>query len=276
MNNHECNRLCFLSENSEIDVLLLAGGRGSRLKEGGVCDLPKPLVTIKQGSEDIPMIENCIRGISSSLKSNLIILTSLDPESQSDLVENYIKKTHPCGRFSFSVENLPLGTAGAAYNALIQRHSNVGIILPSDTLFPFVKLENIVENHIKNNSNITWVLTSNPGEKAQNINKILIDKYTKRVNLDLESIYDTNLSSDIDELIPMTSTGVVVVNRQYFIKQFDNFFEFKDYKSTDLYRQYIPKLLEEGQIINSYDIKQPAQDLGTIDRLNQFGRSDLY
>jgi hypothetical protein len=27
MNNHECNRLCFLSENNEIDVLLLVGGR---------------------------------------------------------------------------------------------------------------------------------------------------------------------------------------------------------------------------------------------------------
>lgn len=260
-------------ETSSIDVLLLAGGKGTRLKKGGICDIPKPLVLIKNGNNEIPMIENAIKGITSTLRYNLVVLTSKDPESQSDQVENYIRKKHPHGRFSFSVEEKPLGTAGAAYNALVQRKSLIGIITPCDTIFPFNQLKEIVNNHREKRSNITWVLTSNPGDSAQNTDKIFVDKDTGQI------IYDFEIDScytipNTNKLKPMTSVGVVIVNKNYYVSKFEEYFNCGDREIVDLYRQYIPKLLEIGEKIDSFDIRQPAQDLGTVDRLNQFRKNN--
>jgi len=259
--------------NDEIDALVLAGGKGLRLKEGGIRKIPKPLVPIRLGGgEEIPMIENTIRGITSTVKCNLVVLTSQDPDSQSNMVEDYIRRVHSSGRFSFFVEEKPLGTAGAAYNALAQRNFSTGIITPCDTLFPFDQLGNIVRIHREKRSNITWVLTSNPGDSAQNTGKVFVDKDIGQIIYDLEAINDYPIP-DTNGLKPMTSAGVVIVNTDYYVTKFGKYFNRGSGRIVDLYRQYIPKLLETGQRVDSFDIHQSAQDLGTIDRLNRFGRS---
>ncbi len=268
-----CENSCKININNNIDVLLLAGGKGSRLKKGGLVDLPKPLVPIQIDGHNIPMIENAIRGISTSIRSNLIILTSLDPDSRSDMVEEYILKTHPCGRISFSVEDQPLGTAGASNKVLVRSSSNIGIISPTDTLFPFHLLPNIVIAHTQKKANVTWVVTSQPGKDAQNTGKILTDKQGY-VLYDLEvSDMTLPLEYGTTNLSRMTSVGVVVTNRGYFTDIFGQYFDSSAPQVIDLYRQYIPKLLEIGEKVDTFDIKQPAQDLGTIDRLNRYGRS---
>jgi len=255
-----------------IDVLLLAGGKGSRLKQCGVIDLPKPLVPIQIDGYDVPMIENAIRGASLGVRSNLVVLTSLDPDSQSDMVEEYIQRTHPCGRISFSVEDQPLGTAGAANKALIPRRSNIGIISPTDTLFPFHSLGEIVAEHRRKKSKVTWVVTSRPGDGAQNIGKILTDD-NGRVIYDFEAANAEDPKENTNKLIKMTSVGVVVTDRDYFVEQFGRYFNHGGPKVVDLYRQYIPKLLNIGETIDTFDIRQPAQDLGTVDRLNRYRRN---
>lgn len=269
-----CENNCKLAANSEIDALVLAGGKGSRLKEGGLCETPKPLVTIRlQDGRKIPMIENAILGITSTLRCNLVVLTSQDPESGSNMVEDYVRQTHSCGRFSFSVEDKPLGTAGAAHNALIQRKTSIGIITPCDTLFPFDQLGEIVKTHKNKRSNITWVLTSKPGDGAQNTGKVFVDKNTGQIIYDFEAGGDHPMPN-IDSLNPMTSVGVVIVNKDYYVSKFGEHFNHGSSGIVDLYRQYIPKLLETGEKVDSFDIRQSAQDLGTVDRLNRFGRNN--
>lgn len=266
-----CENGCKIGTDNGIDVLLLAGGKGSRLKQGGVIGLPKPLVSIQIGGHIVPMIENAIGGISTGIRSNLVILISLDPDSQSDMVEEYVRRTHPCGRISFSVEDKPLGTAGAANKALVVRDSSIGIISPTDILFPFHILGSIVAEHKQKKANITWAVTSQPGEGAQNTGKILTDKQG-RVIYDLEA-GNLELPNGNDGLNNMTSVGVVVVNREHFTGHFSQHFNYGGSRVVDLYRQFIPKLLEIGERVDTFDIKQPAQDLGTIDRLNRYGRS---
>lgn len=267
-----CENGCKIGTNSDIDVLLLAGGKGSRLKQGSVIDLPKPLVPIQIASHNVPMIENAIRGASLGIRSNLVILTSLDPDSQSDMVEEYIQRTHPCGRISFSVEDQPLGTAGAANKALIPRRSNIGIISPTDTLFPFHLLGEIVAEHRRKKSKATWVVTSKPGDGAQNTGKILTDG-KGRVIYNLEASDAEKPKGDTNHLNRMTSAGVVVTDREYFVDLFGQHFNHSSPRVVDLYRQFIPKLLDVGETIDTFDIRQPAQDLGTVDRLNRYGRN---
>jgi len=267
-----CENGCKIGVNSEVDVLLLAGGKGSRLKQGGVVDLPKPLVPIQIDGHNVPMIENAIRGVSLGVRSNLVILTSLDPDSQSDMVEEYIQRTHPCSRISFSVEDQPLGTAGAANKALMPRRSNISIISPTDTLFPFHSLGRIVAEHRQKKSKVTWVVTSQPGDGAQNTGKILTDG-NGRVIYDLEAADTEKPKEDTTHLHKMTSVGVVIADREYFVDQFGQHFNHGSPKVVDLYRQYIPKLLEIGERVDTFDIRQPAQDLGTVDRLNRYGRN---
>lgn len=267
----ECDK-CKLVNNSNIDTLLLAGGKGTRLKQNKAANLPKPLVHIRCNGQSIPMIENAISGISHGLRSNLIVLTSKDPDSQSSMVENYIHRTHTCTQISFSIEDQPLGTAGAVNNALAVRGTSMGIISPCDTLFPFHMLKDIVTKHNQKKSRITWAVTSTPGQDAQNTGKVLIDK-TGRVIYDLEADDKTTTKSDIKSLFRTTSVGVVVVDREYFVDQFRIHFSHTSPIPVDLYRQFIPKLLEIGEKVDTFNIHQPAPDLGTIERLHKFGNS---
>ncbi|MBF0209171.1 MAG: NDP-sugar synthase [Oligoflexia bacterium] len=269
-----CENDCKLTANSEVDALVLAGGKGIRLKEGGIHETPKPLVNIRlQNGREIPMIENAIIGITSTLRCNLVLLTSQDPESRSNMVEDYVRQKHSCGRFSFSIEDKPLGTAGAANNALIRRNTSIGIITPCDTLFPFDQLGKIIKTHKKKRSNITWVLTSNPGDGAQNTGKVFVDKLTGQIIYDFEAGGDQS-STNTHSLKPMTSVGVVIVDKDYYVAKFEEHFNHGSSGIVDLYRQYIPKLLETGERVDSFDIRQPAQDLGTVDRLNRFGKNN--
>lgn len=81
----------------------------------------------------------------------------------------------------FIREEQILGTAGAVFNALNLSEYSTVIIVPADTLFPFSLIPEILENHRPQNKSITWVVTTIPGENAQNPGKVLVDPFSKSV-----------------------------------------------------------------------------------------------
>lgn len=258
-------------EPKNIDVFLLCGGKGTRLKvsqDGLLKQLPKPLVSIDTPRGRIPMIDNVILGLADVGFIQPTLLVGRDPETQGLEIENYVVSTHGGLKPRFSREDAPLGTAGATYEAFLFSRRDNAIIIPVDTLFPFDKLSTAIQRFATNDTGIMWIVTSNPGENAQNIGRIIV-KGGRVLQSTEGKTEDVNIS--IDE-VAMTSAGVIIASKIYFLEKYRDFVKGCGNEGTvDLYRDFMPWLLQRGEKVSFFDVCVPTPDLGTPDRLKQFG-----
>jgi len=263
-----------ITQPQNVDVFLLCGGKGTRLKaseEDQLQRLPKPLVPIDTPRGNIRMIDNAILGLTESGFTQLTLLIGRDSKTQGSEIKDYVVSTYGGLNPSFSRENTPLGTAGAAYEAFLFSRRDNAIIIPIDTLFPFDMLCLAIQAFSENNTGIMWVVTSNPGVNAQNTNRIVVnDEYVLR---DEEGKTRDVCFYETESL--MTSTGVIIASKMYFLEKYRDFNEGnRNRSSTDLYRDFIPWLLQGGEKISFFDVRVPTPDLGTPERLKQFGRKN--
>lgn len=261
----------------ETGVFILAGGKGTRLKKSEDLELqlkPKALVHIDSDKGSLPMLDNAISGVFESGFSAITLLTSSDPEAQGDLIESHVYERYQ-GAFGWIREEQPLGTAGAVFNAFNNVEVKTAAVIPADTLFPFNLLPVAMECHRYRNAFITWVVTTKPGDNAQNSGRILVNPTNGQIVYALEGNPHVDISSLLNGYIPSTSVGVVITNRDFYIELFQAFRgEENRVGAIDLYRHFIPWLLSQGVQVNTFDIGQPAPDLGTPDRLRRFGRKN--
>lgn len=258
------------------EILILAGGKGTRLKKTDDPELlskPKPLVTIHSEVGEHPMLDYVVSNLERNGYCNLTFLISDDPEARGNDIELYVSGCYGRLNPSFSREKNPLGTAGAAFLAMQNKFSETAVIIPADTLFPFETLPLALDIHTRNNNRITWLVTTEPGEGAQNTGRILVDGNSGVIYQSLEgSNIDTALINP-DGFVPSTSVGVVVANRNFYVEKYNEFLtDCTPQGPVDLYRSFIPWLIENGNMIHTFDIKKPAPDLGTPERLLKFGR----
>lgn len=255
-----------------VDVFLLCGGKGTRLKasdEDQLQKLPKPLIPIDTPRGNIRMIDNAILGLTESGFAQLTLLIGRDPETQGSEIEDYIISTHNNLNPLFSREDIPLGTAGAAFEAFLFSRRDKAVITPVDTLFPFSSLSVAIQKFAENDTGIMWVVTSNPGENAQNSGRVIVNNgYVIRDEegkLDKTPICEGELAT--------TSTGVIITSKIFYLERYKDFVsENGNNKTIDLYRDFIPWLLQKGEKISFFDVRVPTPDLGTPDRLKQFSR----
>jgi len=262
--------------NGSTEVFILAGGKGSRLRNSDKLELqntPKALVEINTHRGRITMLDNTILGLCEVGFGKITLLTGNDPEAGGNLIESHTLLTYPDLSINFSREDQPLGTAGAVYKAFSNRSGEIAIITPADTLFPFDVLENALSEHKNNHQDLTWLVTTNPGPNAQNTGKIIVIPESGAI---LHVFEGEEMGEDqvieLNHHLPATSVGVIIANRDFYVSKYEEFLNYNIINSVvDLYRHFIPWLLLKGEVIYSYDIKQPAPDLGTQDRLEQFG-----
>lgn len=109
-----------------MDAIILAGGRGKRLKP--VTDyLPKPLVPIN----NIPILQLQIKFLKKFKINNIIICTGYKTEQ----IENFLKMKKNFGiKIQISVEKEPLGTGGAIKKAAKLIKSKSFFVMNGDTI----------------------------------------------------------------------------------------------------------------------------------------------
>jgi len=106
-----------------MDAIILAGGKGSRMDE----HLPKPLVLVKNK----PILAYQLDYF---LNSGLIAKIILALGHRADEIISFVKNNYQYASIDFSVENEPLGTAGAIKQALLKSSSDFVLVLNCDDL----------------------------------------------------------------------------------------------------------------------------------------------
>lgn len=267
MNDTELNELFsskeVLVDRSNVRILLLAGGKGSRMVGITQDTIPKTLLEIGTDGIKFPMLDYGFMTIPKNFQ-NLSVVTSSDPAAHPDQVLTHINEYNGQMGENISVfkENEPRGTAGAVASYIEETgcREEIIVVSPADTMFPFEKMNQIIEDFMEKSNGLSWVLTSDPGISAQNASKIAVDgdKVTETREADKNSLPFEN---------GMTSVGMVILRRSYFTENYNKFVsENSGLTKVDMYRDFIPWLISQGESIGYYDIKKPAQDLGDPDR----------
>ncbi|MQS16068.1 NTP transferase domain-containing protein [Streptomyces kaniharaensis] len=260
-------------------ALVLAGGKGSRLRTAADPELqgtPKVLVPIDTPAGRTPMLGHVLTELAAVGFRRIAVLTSTDPASGADTVETYAL-THSARHVELTIhrEDHPLGTAGAAYAALAHLPDTpAAVVLPADTLFPAALLPSAVAAHNARSAAVTWTVTTAPGRSAQNAGRLFLDPGSEHIVHALEGV-DATLPPDSRQgLQQATSTGAVILTPTPFQALFEEYAQrLAQPAEADLYRQFMPWAISQGHRVGAYDIRTPAPDLGTPDRLAAFGRT---
>ena len=133
-----------------LDAIILAGGRGTRLREA-VRDLPKPLAKI----HDRPFLDILLGFLA---RSGRIRKAVLAVGYMADIIiRHYAGKEISGVEIDFSVEKTPLGTGGAARKALERTCTEEVMVLNGDS-FVEVGIEALIEAHGKSGAPATMVV----------------------------------------------------------------------------------------------------------------------
>jgi len=109
-----------------MDAIILAGGKGTRLKEV-VSDLPKPMADINGK----PFLEYLLNCLCQSGVSRIVLAVGYKCE----MISAYFGGTFMGHEVIYSVEDQPLGTGGALRQALDSVSSEHALVLNGDTFF---------------------------------------------------------------------------------------------------------------------------------------------
>jgi len=134
---------------AKLPCIVLAGGLGTRLATV-VNDRPKPMAMIR----DKPFLDHLLnRVINSGVVSRVILSVGYKHECIVDYFGNSFQNIP----IDYSVEESPLGTGGAVYQALVAVCEEHVLLLNGDTIFS-VDLKDLVVKHLEYMSDVTMAL----------------------------------------------------------------------------------------------------------------------
>ncbi len=133
---------------SNVPVLIMAGGRGSRLKQF-TNYFPKPLVPV----EDVTAVEHIINNFSKFGTKNFYMSVFY----KKNLIKSYLKE-NKIKNIKFLEEKEPLGTAGSL-SLLKNKIKNDFFLINCDSILS-INYEKFYDFHKKNNFHITLVAAS--------------------------------------------------------------------------------------------------------------------
>lgn len=154
----------------EMDVVILAGGEGTRLREI-ISDRPKPMAEINNR----PFLDILIEHISSYGFKRFILCTGY----RADFIQEYYNHAKTSQKILFSEETIPLGTGGAVKKAEKFIQSNPFLVMNGDSFCP-VNLNEFVDFHKQNDSLLSMVIVES--ENLKDFGLLALDSAQKIIN----------------------------------------------------------------------------------------------
>lgn len=130
-----------------MNAIILAGGFGSRLKPL-TDNIPKPMLSVANA----PMIDYCVAHLLAVGIKNMVFTLGYYPQQIINWVEGYRDVTS-----IFSVEDLPLGTAGGVKNA--EKYLDDDFIVISGDALENINLPDMISAHYSSGAAVTMAVT---------------------------------------------------------------------------------------------------------------------
>ena len=166
-----------LSGKNKFDLIILAGGRGSRISQY-LKGIPKPMLKIKE----FDFLEILLKNFSKYNVNKIFIAAGYKGKK---IYQKYHKKKINLIDVECIIENKPLGTGGAL-NQFKNKTTKNFFVLNGDTFFD-VNLNDIYKKY-KHKKEIYLALSNSKNYKTNNKLTNLIINKNKRVNYDFKSI----------------------------------------------------------------------------------------
>ena len=223
---------------SEMDVLILCGGFGTRLGSE-LQDRPKPMVDINGR----PFLDFLIEHIASFGFTRFILCTG----HKSQYIENYYRQKQIVPQWMISEEKTPLGTGGALKNAEHLIQSECFVVLNGDSFCP-VPLKEFYEFHQGKKARLSLALTQ--VEEAEDFGSVRLSETNQILGFDEKS------SSSKPSLV---NAGVYFFNTKILS-------EIPPKEKVSLEYDFFPSFV--GKDMFGYVTGERLFDIGTPERLS--------
>lgn len=238
MKQHETS----LNKYRKLDLVILAGGKGSRIKEK-LKNLPKPMVKFRKKN----FLQYVINSFSKFPFRKIYILTGYR--------SNYIFKKYHNKEINFTrieclKETKLLGTAGSLYN--LRKKVNDFVLTNGDSIFE-INLNELIKSCSKNSYG-SAALTKNTNQESKKLNQLSIKKN--------KIIFDKN--------------GHLMNGGIYFLKK--KIFKYIQNKYMSLENEILVDLIKKNKINGIYS-NNFFHDIGTnkfFNKTNNFIDKYLY
>lgn len=202
-----------------MDVIILAGGRGTRLKDI-TKDIPKVMVEFNK----IPLLEHTFKYLEQFKVNNIILAVGY----KSEYIERYFGDRYNGMNIIYSRENEALDTGGATKQAITYSNEENVIVMNGDLILN-VNLEELYNTHI-NQDGIEATLTIKEMQNYSRFGTVISNENIVQEFKEKEymKIGDINV-------------GVYVINKEKFIQE-------NTEKIFSIERKYFKKLAKSGKI----------------------------
>lgn len=233
------------SVNKKSSVVILAGGKGTRLSEI-IGNLPKPMTPIL----GVPVLEYLV---SLSVRHGFPDIVILAHHNYQAITSYFGDGSKYGASINYSIESSPRGTAGALYDALPFLDTNF-LVLYGDT-YADVNLRNLWNYHLTHKSDATLFI--HPNNHPHDSDLVLIDEFNNVTEI---SSYPHSPGKIYQNLV---NAGMYVFKKS-LIEKFG-------YQSGlhDIAKDFFKKVVSEEIVFKGYKSVEYIKDMGTPERLNK-------
>jgi len=247
----------------DVSVIMPIGGLATRA-HGVTQDLiPKHLIQLGDGR---PVLEHVLGGLQTVGFREFIFCVG----RHKDQIIDYIK----AGKWSlgdaeyhFSEEEELLGPDGAVRQAIDQLGvQGQAMVIPGDMLLPWRGLAKMNEYHSRNNTAVTFGVTSHITERTTDVGKFVVENDTNRL-LWCYPRDAKNLEGDRNGSRGLTSAAAMAITVSEYTDMIDSFVQEKadqPDKKISFRDDIAPWLIGHNEFrVHAYDVQGEALDLGT-------------
>jgi D-glycero-alpha-D-manno-heptose 1-phosphate guanylyltransferase len=226
--------------NKVIDILILCGGKGERLKPA-VSDRPKAMADIN----GIPFLNIMMNFVSKQIPSRFILCCGYMKE----YLQWYYDKENSY-EIILSEENKPLGTGGAVKKAMKLVKSDICLIMNGDT-FCNMMLNDFISYH--KNSNALATIVVNKTENSARYGCVLFD-------------INSNIIKNFSEKSQRQGAAYINAGVYCFNTNIQDLFPKREVFSLE--KDLFPKMCKN--LFYAYTIKEKSYDIGTPESYKNF------
>ena len=239
-----------------MKAVILVGGKATRLLPL-TCDIPKAMIPVL----NIPFLEHVIRHLSGHQIKDIIL-------AQSHLgqpIESYFGNGSRLGvKLSYTVEDTPLGTAGAVKNA--ERYLDETFLVLNGDIFTDLDITAMIEYHRERKAKATIALTP-------------VDDPTSY------GLIETNAEGRITRFLEKPSWGQVttkMINAGTYVLEPEVLAQIPPQANFSFERKLFPLLLDQNEPVYAYPSPAYWIDMGTSEKYLQLhhdllsGKSSRY